>query len=37
MLQLRKQVGDRQVADADVAVVTTGGGAPGSALLLRRS
>jgi acetyl-CoA acetyltransferase len=37
MLQLRRQAGDRQVADADVAVVTTGGGAPGGALLLRRS
>lgn len=37
MLQLRMQAGDRQVADADVAVVTTGGGAPGSALLLRRA
>ncbi|MFT4288410.1 thiolase C-terminal domain-containing protein [Nocardioides sp.] len=36
MLQLRGEAGDRQVAGADVAVVTTGGGAPGSALLLRR-
>ena len=37
MLQLRRQAGERQVADADIAVVTTGGGAPGGALLLRRS
>jgi acetyl-CoA acetyltransferase len=36
MLQLRGEAWDRQVADARVAVVTTGGGAPGSAMLLRR-
>lgn len=36
MLQLRGEAAGRQVADAHVAVVTTGGGAPGSALLLRR-
>lgn len=36
MLQLRGEAAGRQVADAEVAVVTTGGGAPGSALLLRR-
>jgi acetyl-CoA acetyltransferase len=35
MLQLRGEATGRQVADAHVAVVTTGGGAPGSALLLR--
>ncbi|MCD4533056.1 OB-fold domain-containing protein [Nocardioides sp. cx-169] len=37
MIQLRGQAGERQVADSKVAVVTTGGGAPGSALLLRTS
>lgn len=37
MLQLRAEAGGRQVADAGVAVVTTGGGAPGSAMLLRRA
>lgn len=37
MLQLRGDAGARQVAGAEVAVVTTGGGAPGSALLLRRT
>lgn len=36
MLQLRGDAQGRQVQDAGVAVVTTGGGAPGSALLLRR-
>lgn len=36
MLQLRGEAAGRQVADARVAVVTTGGGAPGSAMLLRR-
>jgi hypothetical protein len=36
MLQLRGDAEGRQVNDARVAVVTTGGGAPGGALLLRR-
>jgi acetyl-CoA acetyltransferase len=36
ILQLRGQADGRQVTGADVAVATTGGGAPGSALLLRR-
>jgi len=36
MLQLRGEAGGRQVPDARTAVVTTGGGAPGGALLLRR-
>ncbi|MCD4524275.1 OB-fold domain-containing protein [Nocardioides sp. cx-173] len=36
MLQLRGEADGRQVADAGVAVVTTGGGAPGGAMLLRR-
>ena len=35
MLQLRGEAGDRQVAGARVAVVTTGGGTPGGAILLR--
>jgi acetyl-CoA acetyltransferase len=35
MLQLRGEAAGRQVPDARVAVVTTGGGAPGGALLLR--
>ena len=34
--QLRGDGGDRQVADADIAVVTSGGLTPGSVLLLRR-
>ena len=37
MLQLRGEAAGRQVPDAHIAVVTTGGGAPGGALLLRRS
>lgn len=37
MLQLRDAAPGRQVDDAQVAVVSTGGGAPGSALLLRRA
>ncbi|ROO87474.1 acetyl-CoA acetyltransferase [Actinocorallia herbida] len=37
MLQLRGDAGERQVQDAGTAVVTTGGGAPGSAILLRRA
>lgn len=37
ILQLRGGAEKRQVRDAQVAVVTTGGGAPGSALLLRRA
>ncbi len=36
MLQLRGEAAGRQVPDARTAVVTTGGGAPGGALLLRR-
>jgi acetyl-CoA acetyltransferase len=36
MRQLRGEATGRQVADARVAVVTTGGGTPGGALLLRR-
>jgi acetyl-CoA acetyltransferase/uncharacterized OB-fold protein len=37
MLQLRGEAAGRQVTNAQTAVVTTGGGAPGGALLLRRS
>jgi acetyl-CoA acetyltransferase len=37
MLQLRGEAAGRQVPDARTAVVTTGGGAPGGALLLRCS
>jgi len=37
ILQLRGEAGDRQVADAKVAVVATGGGTPGGAMLLRRA
>jgi acetyl-CoA acetyltransferase/uncharacterized OB-fold protein len=37
MLQLRGEAAGRQVPGARTAVVTTGGGAPGGALLLRRS
>jgi hypothetical protein len=33
MSQLRGDAAERQVADAQVAVVTTGGGTPGGALL----
>jgi acetyl-CoA acetyltransferase/uncharacterized OB-fold protein len=36
MLQLRGEAAGRQVTNAQTAVVTTGGGAPGGALLLRR-
>lgn len=36
MLQLRGEAEGRQVTGAQIAVVTTGGGAPGGALLLRR-
>ena len=36
MLQLRGEAPGRQVTDARTAVVTTGGGTPGGALLLRR-
>ncbi|MGH3248400.1 MAG: thiolase C-terminal domain-containing protein [Trebonia sp.] len=36
MLQLRGEAAGRQVPDARTAVVTTGGGAPGGTLLLRR-
>lgn len=36
MLQLRRAAGERQVADAEVAVVTTGGGHPGGCVLLTR-
>ncbi|MDT3443311.1 MULTISPECIES: thiolase C-terminal domain-containing protein [unclassified Pseudofrankia] len=35
--QLRHEAGPRQVADARTAVVSTGGGAPGGAFLLRRA
>ncbi|MBL7500188.1 OB-fold domain-containing protein [Frankia sp. CNm7] len=35
--QLRREAGPRQVADARTAVVSTGGGAPGGAFLLRRA
>ena len=35
VLQLRGEAGDRQVVDAATAVVTTGGGHPGGAVLLR--
>jgi hypothetical protein len=34
--QLRGEAAERQVNGAQVAVVTTGGGTPGGALLLRR-
>jgi acetyl-CoA acetyltransferase len=34
--QLRHQAGERQVADARTAVVTTGGGTPSGVLLLQR-
>jgi hypothetical protein len=37
ILQLRGEAGDRQVPHATVAVVTTGGGTPGGAMLLRRA
>lgn len=37
MLQLRGQATGRQVEQADIAVVTAGGGAPGGAFLLRRA
>lgn len=36
VLQLRGDAGDRQVADARTAVVTSGGGTPSGVLLLRR-
>ncbi len=36
MLQLRGAAGERQVHDAQVAVVSTGGGAPGGCFLLTR-
>jgi len=36
VLQLRGEAAARQVPDARTAVVTTGGGAPGGAMLLRR-
>ena len=35
VLQLRGEAGERQVADANTAVVTTGGGTPSGVLLLR--
>jgi acetyl-CoA acetyltransferase/uncharacterized OB-fold protein len=34
--QLRHDAGERQVRDANIAVVTTGGGTPSGAMLLRR-
>ncbi len=37
MAQLRGSAGERQVTGADVVVVSTGGGTPGSCLLLRSS
>ncbi|WP_181781875.1 thiolase C-terminal domain-containing protein [Pseudonocardia pini] len=37
MLQLRSEAHGRQVADANVAVVTNGGGIPSGAMLLRRA
>jgi acetyl-CoA acetyltransferase len=37
MLQLRGEAAGRQVSDAQVAVVGTGGLTPGGALLLRRA
>jgi acetyl-CoA acetyltransferase/uncharacterized OB-fold protein len=37
MLQLRDEAHGRQIEQAGVAVVSTGGGGPGSALLLRRA
>jgi hypothetical protein len=36
IVQLRGDAGDRQVADAEAAVVTTGGLTPGGVILLRR-
>jgi acetyl-CoA acetyltransferase/uncharacterized OB-fold protein len=36
MVQLRHEAGERQVADARTAVVTSGGGTPSGVLLLRR-
>jgi acetyl-CoA acetyltransferase/uncharacterized OB-fold protein len=36
MVQLRHEAGERQVAGAQTAVVTSGGGTPSSVLLLRR-
>ena len=37
VLQLRGQAGDRQVLGAQIAAVSSGGGIPGSAMLLTRS
>jgi acetyl-CoA acetyltransferase len=37
MQQLRHDAGDRQVADATTAVVTSGGGTPSGVLLLQRA
>ena len=36
MAQLRHEAGERQVADARTAVVTSGGGTPSGVLLLQR-
>ena len=36
MAQLRHEAGDRQVAGARTAVVTSGGGTPSGVLLLQR-
>ena len=36
IMQLRHEAGERQVADARTAVVTSGGGTPGGVLLLQR-
>jgi hypothetical protein len=37
MVQLRREAGERQVADASTAVAATGGGTPPGVLLLRRA
>ena len=36
VLQLRHEAGDRQIRDAETAVVTSGGGVPSGVMLLRR-
>jgi len=36
MVQLRREAGDRQVAEASTAVVSSGGGTPSGVMLLRR-
>ena len=37
VVQMRGQAGERQVADAEVGVISTGGGAPGGCILLTRA